>query len=387
MALVVVMLIIFVVMAGITIDYAYIQLIRTDLRTVADAAAKAGAEALVRKESANAAKNTAVRYAELNTVADAPFLIEPSDVKIGKLVLGQGSQRWEFVEGGTPPNAVRVEASAGNGALHPAIPLFFGNATGLTNFSPTIQTTAGQQEVEVVLCLDRSGSMLFDMSGVEYEYPPNNPMLSDFTSWGWVWQNHLSPPHPVDSRWAVLARAINLFMDESGYYSPPPRVSLVTWSSDYTMPISPGTVYKASTTDVALPALAGHSWSANRTAVLSAVSGLGVKPMMGATNLSSGLDRSVSVLTGSNSNSFSNKVVILLTDGEWNDGRDPISAAMDARNAGVTVHCITVLTAHQPDIEQVALLTGGRYFRTYTEDELRDAFKEVARSLPIVMTD
>ncbi|MFN7842217.1 MAG: TadE/TadG family type IV pilus assembly protein [Pirellula sp.] len=44
--LMVAMLGVFLVMAAITLDYAYIQLIRTELRAATDASAKAGAEAL-----------------------------------------------------------------------------------------------------------------------------------------------------------------------------------------------------------------------------------------------------------------------------------------------------------------------------------------------------
>lgn len=109
--------------------------------------------------------------------------------------------------------------------------------------------------------------------------------------------------------------------------------------------------------------------------------------MMGATNLSAGLDMAVDVLRGPSSSSFANKVVILMTDGEWNDGRHPVDAAADARDAGITVHCITVLTAHQPDVQQIAAMTGGRYYNTYNEQQLREAFQEIARSLPIVLTD
>jgi Ca-activated chloride channel homolog len=108
--------------------------------------------------------------------------------------------------------------------------------------------------------------------------------------------------------------------------------------------------------------------------------------MMGATDLSAGLDRAVSVLTGPNSTAFSNKVVILLTDGEWNFGRHPLEAARDARDAGVIVHCVLMLTTDQPVIRQVAQITGGRYYVTNNESELRQAFHELARSLPVVMT-
>ncbi len=61
---------------------------------------------------------------------------------------------------------------------------------------------------------------------------------------------------------------------------------------------------------------------------------------MGGTNLSAGLDNAVAVLSGANSNRFSSKVVVLLTDGQWNQGRDPTAAAYDARAAGIIVHCV-----------------------------------------------
>ena len=53
--LVAVMLFVFIVMAALTVDVAYMQLIRTDLRIATDAAAKAGAEALSRTEDEAAA--------------------------------------------------------------------------------------------------------------------------------------------------------------------------------------------------------------------------------------------------------------------------------------------------------------------------------------------
>jgi Mg-chelatase subunit ChlD len=153
------------------------------------------------------------------------------------------------------------------------------------------------------------------------------------------------------------------------------------------MPISPYTDFHAAEVNYPLPSSAGHSWQSNRTAIQNEVSNLGAAPMMGATNLSAGLDLAVSVLTtGPNSKAFANKVIILLTDGQWNDGRDPVAAAIDARNAGVTVHCVLMLTADQPDIQQVATITGGRYYLTQNEAELRAAFQELARSLPVVLT-
>ncbi|MFN9974806.1 MAG: VWA domain-containing protein, partial [Phycisphaerae bacterium] len=91
--------------------------------------------------------------------------------------------------------------------------------------------------------------------------------------------------------------------------------------------------------------------------------------------------------SGANSRPLSNKVVILLTDGQWNDGRDPLLAAADARAAGITVHVVSMLTSTQAVLQQVASTTGGHYYATQNEAELRNAFQELARTLPIVLVD
>jgi hypothetical protein len=380
------LLIVFVITAAITVDYAYMQLVRTELRVATDAAAKAGAEALARTENLDFAKAEAVRYASLNTVAGKPFKINSNDVSLGRLVEGTNG-RWQFSSGGSPENAVRVHARTGGSASHPAVPLFFGSVLSKSDFSPQSQATAGQQQVEVCLCLDRSGSMLFDMSGTDWVYPPNNPNLSNFTAWGAMWRNHLSPPHPVNSRWAVLAGAVQVFMDEAQQYNPPPRTSLVTWSSNYTMPIAPSTVFQSATLNAALPPFANADYQAQRTLITNRINQLGALPMMGATDLSAGLDLAVAHMTGPQASQLSNKVVILLTDGQWNNGRDPIAAGADARDAGVLVHAVSMLTNIQPDVRQMAEMTGGRYYSTQNEAQLREAFRDLARSLQIVMIE
>ncbi len=384
--LIMIMIAVFVVMAAITIDYSYMQLLRTELRGATDAASKAGAEALGRSQSTTFAKQEAIRYAAANKVGGRPFALSANDIEIGK-VTRNNVGRWDFQLNGSPPNAVRVNARTGNTAAHPSIPLFFGRVLGQDTFSPSYRATAGQQDVEVCLCLDRSGSMLFDMSGVDYSYPTGNPRLSTFNSWGSTWQNHLSAPHPVHSRWAVLSRAIRLFFDEAALSTPQPRASLVTWASRYDMPVSPFTNFPESQNDVLLPPLSGLNFATNRQAIFDAVDHRSVRPMMGATNLSAGLTQAIASLQGSSSSALSSKVIILLTDGQWNTGADPVSAATTARNAGITVHCVSMLTSSQPSLQQIATITNGRYFLTSNEAELRSAFQELARSLPVVLTD
>lgn len=380
------MLAVFVTLAAITIDYSYMQLIRSELRAATDSAAKAGAEALGRTQDVTTAKQEAVRYAAANSVGGRPFALSVNDLDIGRVVRSN-SGRWDFQLGGLPPNAVRVNARTGGSAAQGAIPLFFGQVLGQSTFTPSYQATAGQQDVEVCLCLDRSGSMLFDMSGNDYSYPPFNPRLSTFTSWGTVWQNHLSPPHPVNSRWAVLAGAVRLFFDEAALSSPQPRSSLVTWSSNYQMPISPNTDFLESRIDVTLPSTSSFNFNSNKQAIIDIIDAKGVVPMMGGTNLSAGLTQAVSVIQGTNANAFSSKVIILLTDGQWNVGADPITIAHTARDARIIIHCVSMLTNEQTSLQQIAATTGGRYFSTSNAAELRAAFQELARSLPVVLTD
>lgn len=103
--------------------------------------------------------------------------------------------------------------------------------------------------------------------------------------------------------------------------------------------------------------------------------------------MSAGIDLAVSVLTGTNGRPLSNKIIILLTDGQWNDGRDPVVAAQDAANAGITIHCVSMLTATQSTLTQVASITGGQYYATNNSTQLQQAFRDIAKSLPIVLTD
>lgn len=375
--LILAMMFVFVVIAGITIDYAYMQMVRSELRIATDSAAKAGAEALARTESANEARAAAIQFAAANKVAGTNLTITNNEVKLGRVTKNEDGD-WQFLENATPFNSVQVVPNV-------TTPLFFGKALGRDSVAPKHTAVAGYQEFDVVLCLDRSGSMLFDMTGTDYSYPPNNPKLSNFTAWGTTWRYHLSPPHPTNSRWAVLARAVEDFFEEIEDSSPAPYTSLVTWSSDYTMPISPSTVYHASTLDVGLPDSCDAT--AQRSVITSSITNLGKKPMMGGTNLSSGLDKARIHLTSDDARALTSKVIILFTDGDWNAGRDPVLAAQDARDEGIIVHTVSMLTGYQPTLAQIAETTGGRSFTTANETELRNAFKEIAEGLQVVLVE
>ncbi len=371
------MMMVFVIVAGVTVDYAYMQMVKTELRIATDAAAKAGAEALARTENETTATSSAVAVAGKNLVAGKPFTIANNDVVLGR-VSPSNTGKWTFQAGGKPYNSVQVNSKV-------KASTYFGKALDKAFYEPTHEAVAGYQEYDVILCLDRSHSMCFDMSGVDWEYPKNNPNLSKFTAWGKDWQEYLSPPHPTESRWAVLSRAVEDFLEIANELSPQPYVGAVTWGSDFDLPIPPYTEYVPATLDVGLPATS--NFQAQMVNVQNCVSNLAKKPMMGSTNLSAGLDMAVAQLTSNKSRTLSKKLVILMTDGEWNSGRDPVLAAQDAAKKGVVVHTISMLTTSQTVLTKIASITGGKAYTTANEAQLRAAFKELASGLQVVMVE
>ena len=154
-----------------------------------------------------------------------------------------------------------------------------------------------------------------------------------------------------------------------------------------TLPYYPNSSYTEVDTNVNLPAAGSFNWATNRSNIESQLATLTANPLGGGTKMSSGMDRAVSVLTGPNSRALSKKIMILMTDGQWNAGRDPVAAAQDAANAGITIHAISMLTSTQTTLTQVANITGGQYYATNNATQLQQAFEDIARSLPIVLTD
>ncbi|MFO0943200.1 MAG: VWA domain-containing protein [Pirellulales bacterium] len=72
-------------------------------------------------------------------------------------------------------------------------------------------------------------------------------------------------------------------------------------------------------------------------------------------------------MTSNKARTLSKKMVILMTDGEWNEGRDPVLAAQDAAKKGIVVHTISMLTNKQTILTQIASITGGRLTQRRTD--------------------
>src|SRR3954462_7889286 len=71
------------IMAAFAINVAWMQLVRTELRTSTDAAARAGAKELSLAQSTSVARTAAKDAAKRNLVAGAPLLLADNDIEFG----------------------------------------------------------------------------------------------------------------------------------------------------------------------------------------------------------------------------------------------------------------------------------------------------------------
>ncbi len=366
-ALVLATISVFLIMAAFSLNVAYMQLVRTEMRAATDAAARAGAEALARLDSSQAAVQAAIDLAAANKVNGVPLVLTAADIDLGHANSSMNNL-WTFTSGATPINSVRVSASKSS-------PLMMSGVTGRSSFDPQTTATAAFSESEVCLVVDRSHSMCFDLSGVDWAYPAGTPT---------------APPDPVvypptvGSRWDALEAGMTAFFNVISSSNAAQKVALVTWGSDITLAEYEGQLtgrtFPATELDVGL----GN----NYTAITNAIADRGDDVMLGGTNMSAGIDMGVEVLTGPGTRAFAAKTMIVMTDGKWNFGRDPVLAAQDAKAAGITIHTVTFLdAADQQDMIDVATTTGGRHYHASDAQTLEEAFREMARHLPVVLID
>jgi hypothetical protein len=373
MALLAFLLIVVIAAAAFTIDIAYMQMVNTELQVSLDASSRAGVVALTESGTISDVRKEAKRVAKLNPVAGRALTLKNADIKVGS-VTRQSDGSYAFNEGGTPYSAVQINKELSEAAGDKSVALFLGGFLGRETFNPGRASTSAFYEQEICLVIDRSHSMCFDLSGVDGKYPTGAPSNSYL---------QLYPPRNPGSRWAALETAAQTFFSTvEDVCDEKPRVSLVTWSSsvdpsDYSSSLKKYMPVIAASTDVSL--------TTTYSTIMSSISARGDIPMLGGTNMSGGMLEGQKVLTGSDVKPYAKKVMILMTDGQWNDGTDPTITAQSIANKGITIHCITLLSSGgATTMERVAQIGKGRHFYASDADGLRDTFEELARLLPVV---
>lgn len=325
--LVAVILPVFLIMAAFAIDVAWMQLVRTELRTATDAAARAGAKVLSISQDQNTARDAAIDAALQNRVAGRGMRIAGTDVEFGRSAQATPTSRFNFTSGGTPITGVRVQGRCVNGSPAGPVNLFFGGVLGTSQFQPRLAATTTLLDRDICLVLDRSGSML-------------------------------------GTKLADLKSAVNVFLDELQLTTQDEQVALATYSSNSTL---------------------DQGLTINYNSIRTASNRMRAA---GTTAIGLGLQDGMRAVTGTGRRPFAIPIVILMTDGIHNTGVPPIVPARTARAQGILVHTVTFGTdADQTQMRAVAAETGGRHLHADTGADLLNVFRDIARTLPVLLTD
>lgn len=350
-----------IIMAAFAIDVAWMQLVRTELRTATDAAARAGAKELSLTQSIAQARSRAKQTAQRNRVAGDPLLLADADIEFGNSTQGSATSRFRFTPGEQQPNAVRVTGRRTRGSAAGPVDLLFAGVLGVSQFEPTETATSTQLDRDICLVVDRSGSMMWTLTNSSV---PSGTRECD-------------PPHPTQSRWGALNIALEAFLVELDKTPQDEHVALASYSSDTT---ECGNNYRISQIDSDLVA--------DYSVIRNAMTRLSSKPVKGRTAISAGLDEGIKVLSGDKIRPFAVKTIVLMTDGIHNLGPEPVLSARQAASKDIVVHTITFSSdADIRRMQDVAAATGGRHFHAPTAQDLVRIFKEIAATLPVLLTD
>ncbi len=382
--------------AAFSVDVAYMQLTRTQLRIATDAAARASAETLTRTNDETLARVVAKRIAGQHYVAGKQLALRDEEIVFGQVTKG-ASGKWDFFANQKPYNSVRIRGDRTKNSKTGGVPLVFGPLLGTSQFEPVLTAAVakvGSPKRDFCLVVDRSHSMAFDLSSKDWNYPADamyelNPKTKTplFSQWrvpaqssngyggkgdarlikgnkslGTDFLYYQSGIHPTLCRWAALADAGAVFLDALNDTEDPERVGLASYSSD-------------STVDRWL----GDNYNTIRTSLDDRRG----KPMPGSTNIAAGIRDGIRALTRTGATrDGAKKIIVLMTDGVWNQGGSPIPAAREAAANDIIIITITFSAgANQQDMRAVASIAGGAHYHAPTADELRRIFRQIAEGV------
>lgn len=326
--LVALMLIIVLVMTVFSVDIAYMQLTRTQLRIATDAAARAGAETLVRTQSVDQARDAAKSAALANKVARAGLQLRDEEILFGRTAPASG-QLFVFANEASPYNAVRVLGNRTSNSLDGEVNLFLGGMLGTGTFAPHVQATASSITRDIALVLDRSGSMQR--------------------------QNKIND----------LKTAVTVFLDQLDSTSADERVSLSSYSTTGRKDIDMTSSY---------------------VDIRDAVNGFDAD---GWTAIGQGLRHGTnSLVNDANSRPYADKVIVLMTDGIQNRPPDAETVVPTVIARNQIVYTISFGSgANQTLMQEIANQTGGQHYHAPNGAALISIFEEIGRTVGVVLTE
>jgi hypothetical protein len=356
-------LVIFVAMAAMSLDVAYMNLTQTQLRAATDAAARAGGEALSRLQSTTAATSAAQTIAAANIVAGKGLSLAASDVTFG-ISTQNANGSWSFTPATTGSlNTVQVQGRRTTGSPSGAVKLFFGHVFGTSTFQPTQTASVVKVDRDICLVLDRSSSMKLSLSSTAELMDTTDPRFP-------------LPPDPVDSRWAALTNAVAAFVSTLATTTMKEQVAVCSFASAYS-------AFGVNNTDNNCDQTLSFTTSLANNVTAS----YGRQIFNGATDTAGGLNAAITELTSVRARPYARKIIIHLTDGFTSVGSDPMLAAATAAADNIVIYTITFASdMDESQMIAVAAATGGQHYSAPDEATLIQIFQQIATSSAIVFS-
>jgi Ca-activated chloride channel homolog len=363
-----------VALAGLSINIAYMELVRSEQRLAIDASSKAALVVLGQTQSSTQARQAAKSIAALHRIAGRSVILADEDIVIGASA-GTSSGLYAFSQSNSNSsvvlNSIRVNSSL-NRLQSGGIPtLLIPQMMGLNSFSSEQTVVSTRIDMDVCVVVDRSGSMAWSLSATPFTYPGNLAGKSPI-------QNYFQLPHPTLSRWASLTSAVNTFSNVLNEAPIKSRVALASYSSNFTFGIWTSVV-----------ASIDQPLTTNYATLDQKLNQIATKPLIGNTNIAAGLRAGVDALTDPALNRVtSSKSLILLTDGVLTQGDDPVALATAAREKNIRIH--TIAFSAQADVQlmqRVAQAGGGQCYIAPNAAALEQAFRTIAATLPNMLTE
>ncbi|MEO1498255.1 MAG: vWA domain-containing protein [Planctomycetota bacterium] len=353
---------------ALAINWSYIELTNTQLRSASDATAKAAVVALSQTQNQAEARTIARALARNYRIGGQELRIRGRDIQFGNAET-QPDGSIVFNQGVQPLNAAQVVATCGEGAATGKVSALLGNILNPDEFELSKTATAAKYDHDIAMVVDRSASMAWDLSGTDFSYPAE--YNNDSTL-----QNYFKPPHPTESRWAKLVDALKVFREVIEDRNLNAQVGLVSYASNYSFGLF-------SSTRVSRDQLL----SLNTSDFIAAAETISASPIIGDTNIGAGIDNGRSVLlSASERRMTANRTMVLLSDGRRTEGNDPVARARRAANNRITVHTVSFGDgADQQVMANIAAEAGGNHYHASTAAQLRTAFQTIAEQLPAIL--